>query len=139
MGLADKVTTLALDARKVDDEFADETFASILVDAPCSGLGLIRRKPEIRYSKTLADSEKLSTIQQDILAAVAPKVKVGGTITYSTCTILDRENQGVVDSFLADHPNFSLETVKTNRDLSANVDNKLLKIYPDDYKSDGFS
>jgi len=138
MGLDDKVTTLALDARKVDEKFADETFDSILVDAPCSGLGLIRRKPEIRYSKTLADSEKLSNIQQEILAAVAPKVKVGGTITYSTCTILNQENQDVVDNFLASHPDFSLVTVATNRDLSANIDNKLLKIYPDDYKSDGF-
>ncbi|AQW22013.1 16S rRNA (cytosine(967)-C(5))-methyltransferase [Lentilactobacillus curieae] len=138
MNLADKVTTVPLDARKVDEKFADEQFAEILVDAPCSGLGLIRRKPEIRYSKTLADSEKLSGIQKQILDAVAPKVKVGGTITYSTCTILNQENQDVVSEFLDAHPNFSLETVSTQLDLSANIKDKLLKIYPDDYNSDGF-
>ena len=82
--VADLVVVHTLDARQVDEHFADESFDAILVDAPCSGIGLLRRKPEIRYSKRPADSAQLHQIQLAILAAVAPKVKKGGIITYST-------------------------------------------------------
>ncbi|USS87548.1 16S rRNA (cytosine(967)-C(5))-methyltransferase RsmB [Fructilactobacillus hinvesii] len=138
LGVSDRIITQALDARKVGTEFADQTFDQILVDAPCSGIGLIRRKPEIRYEKTPTDVAKLATIQQAILRAVAPKLKVGGTLIYSTCTILEQENQANVQQFLASHPNFESVRVSTKLELKSQRQVPELKIYPDDYGSDGF-
>ncbi|KRK26511.1 rrna methylase [Lactiplantibacillus pentosus DSM 20314] len=138
MHVADRVAATELDARKVQTQFDDESFDRILVDAPCSGLGLMRRKPEIRYKKQLQDSLNLQKIQLAILAAVAPTLKKGGIMTYSTCTILQQENQDVIAKFLADHPEFELQTTPTEQDLKADRTDKTLSIYPDDYLSDGF-
>ncbi|WP_395537941.1 16S rRNA (cytosine(967)-C(5))-methyltransferase RsmB [Lactiplantibacillus pentosus] len=138
MHVADRVVATELDARKVQTQFDDESFDRILVDAPCSGLGLMRRKPEIRYEKQLQDSLNLQKIQLAILAVVAPTLKKGGIMTYSTCTILQQENQDVIAKFLADHPEFELQTTPTEQDLKADRTDKTLSIYPDDYLSDGF-
>lgn len=137
LGVLPQVETFELDARKVDQKFKDDMFDQILVDAPCSGLGLLRRKPEIRYDKTPEDIERLSHIQMQILEAVAPKVKTGGTITYSTCTIVKQENQDVVSEFVRRHPDFQIDKTKTALDLHQD-ETGMLKIYPDDYESDGF-
>ena len=77
----------------------------MLVDAPCSGLGIIRKKPDIRYKKP-DDLFALPVIQRAILDNAARYVKPGGTLVYSTCTILPEENQEVTDGFLAEHPDF---------------------------------
>lgn len=138
MGVADRVHAHTLDARRVDAEFADESFDKILVDAPCSGIGLLRRKPEIRYTKKLTDSQNLHQIQKSILNAVAPKVKKGGIITYSTCTILQQENEQTVQEFLAEHSDFRLLTTKTSRNLKDDRASATLTILPSDYGSDGF-
>lgn len=138
MHVIDQVATKLLDARKVDEQYDDDSFDAILVDAPCSGLGLMRRKPEIRYEKKLADSLSLQKIQLSILDSVAQKVKKGGIITYSTCTILQQENDDVVAQFLAAHTDFSLLTTKTNYDLKQDRTSKTLTILPNDYNSDGF-
>ena len=106
--VADRINARTLDARKVDEAFADGQFDRILVDAPCSGFGLLRRKPEIRYDKSIEDSLSLQKIQLGILEAAAPKLKAGGRMVYGTCTILRSENEDVVDMFLADHPDFEL-------------------------------
>src|SRR5699024_9165295 len=75
------------DARKLDDYYEEETFDYILVDAPCSGLGVIRSKPEIKYHKKQSDIENLAIVQLDILNHVAPMLKKSGTLVYSTCTV----------------------------------------------------
>lgn len=136
--VADRVNAMALDARKVDDEFADDTFDKILVDAPCSGIGLIRRKPEIRYDKAPEDSQHLQKIQLAILDAVSKKLKPQGLLVYSTCTILDTENADVVASFLQTHPNFEAVRVTTTRNVKADRTTDTLSIYPDDFDTDGF-
>ncbi|RXI79391.1 16S rRNA (cytosine(967)-C(5))-methyltransferase RsmB [Levilactobacillus suantsaii] len=136
--VADRVNAMALDARKVDSEFSDATFDKILVDAPCSGIGLIRRKPEIRYDKTPQDSEHLQTIQLAILDAVSRKLKPQGTLVYSTCTILATENDDVVAQFLATHPNFESVRVTTTKNVKADRETATLSIYPDDFDTDGF-
>lgn len=138
MHVADRVLTHTLDARKVDAQFADESFDKILVDAPCSGMGLLRRKPEIRYTKKLADCTNLHQIQKSILNAVAPKVKKGGIITYSTCTIMKQENDQTVQEFLADHPDFTLLKTRTARKIKDDRNSATLTILPSDYGSDGF-
>ena len=81
----------------------------VLVDAPCSGLGIIRKKPEIRY-KNPNDLFSIPVIQAAILENAASYVKPGGRLIYSTCTILPEENQEITDAFLAEHPDFSRES-----------------------------
>lgn len=134
LGVADKITTKKLDARKASEYFSKEKFDKILVDAPCSGLGLIRRKPEIRYDKTLKDIENLSKIQQEILDKVAPTLKKGGELVYATCTITTQEDEEVVEKFLQNHPDFSLEPIQVGNLPKQ----KMVKILPDEYESDGF-
>ena len=136
--LLDVDTPLALDARKVNQKFSDESFDKILVDAPCSGIGLIRRKPEIRYDKSLSDSQHLHQIQLAILNACAPKVKKGGILTYSTCTILKTENDETIQAFLATHQNYELQVTKTARAITNDRQKDTLTILPSDYGSDGF-
>lgn len=137
-GVAANVTALALDARQVADKFALESFTKILVDAPCSGIGLMRRKPEVKYAKSLQDSQNLQKIQGDILDAIAPTLKKDGMLVYSTCTILQGENQAVVDKFLKRHPEFEQVKTQTKNNLKAQRDELSLTIYPDDYLTDGF-
>ncbi|WP_155286696.1 16S rRNA (cytosine(967)-C(5))-methyltransferase RsmB [Lacticaseibacillus zhaodongensis] len=138
MHLADRVEAFAMDARDAHEHFAAGSFDKILVDAPCSGLGLMRRKPEIKYDKTQADIDKLSEVQQSILGSMADLVKVGGRITYSTCTLAQEENQQVVSAFLQAHPNFKQDTVATDTTITKRHGAPALQIYPNDYGTDGF-
>jgi len=136
--VADRVDAIALDAREIDQAYPKKMFDRILVDAPCSGLGLIRRKPEIRYEKTPEDIQSLQRVQLGILDAVSAKVKPNGILVYSTCTILDTENTDVATKFLADHPEFESMRVETSQQLKDDRTTDTLKIYPDDFDSDGF-
>jgi 16S rRNA (cytosine967-C5)-methyltransferase len=77
----------------------------VLCDVPCSGLGVIRRKPEIKY-KNPKDFENLPKIQYSILENSAKYLKVGGELVYSTCTLNPAENDNVIDTFLKEHSNF---------------------------------
>ncbi len=86
-----------------------DRFDAVLVDAPCSGLGVIRKKPDIRY-KDPAPLEDLPKVQRGILENCSTYVRPGGVLVYATCTVLPRENDAVVDGFLADHPQFALES-----------------------------
>lgn len=98
----------AADGRIFREEWRD-AFDLVLVDAPCSGLGILRKKPDIRRKK--ADSLfTLPVIQSALLENAARYVRPGGTLVYSTCTILPEENEEVTDAFLGTHPGFSRET-----------------------------
>ncbi|MFP3393824.1 16S rRNA (cytosine(967)-C(5))-methyltransferase, partial [Brevibacillus sp. SIMBA_076] len=85
----------ALDARKTADYYSEASFDRILIDAPCSGFGVIRRKPDMKYTKSQEDSARLAIIQQAILNETASLLKPGGTLVYSTCTMDPTENQQV--------------------------------------------
>ena len=98
------VTAGERDARKPDPELLGRC-DRVLCDVPCSGLGVIAKKPEIRH-KDLSESARLPSIQAAILEASAGYLKQGGVLVYSTCTILPAENQNVVSAFLAAHPEF---------------------------------
>ena len=80
----------------------------MIVDAPCSGYGIIRKKPDIRY-KNIAQMKELPALQRAILENQCRYVKPGGLLMYSTCTLVKAENEGMVEAFLHDHPEFSLE------------------------------
>ena len=82
------------------------SFDRVICDVPCSGLGAIRRKPEIRY-KAMAEFAELPTLQYRILECSAQLVKSGGVLQYSTCTLNPAENEAIVERFLREHPEFS--------------------------------
>lgn len=135
MHVEDKIQTKAIDARKADEFFSNQQFAKILVDAPCSGLGLLRRKPEIRYTKSRKDLQSLAKIQLDILDHVSRILKKNGELIYSTCTISKEEDEDVIKQFLAKHPDFVLQPFQLKKIGSKSG---MLKILPDEYGSDGF-
>ncbi|MCC8181477.1 MAG: 16S rRNA (cytosine(967)-C(5))-methyltransferase RsmB [Clostridiales bacterium] len=101
------ITARAMDGRVFQPEL-ERNFDLVLADVPCSGLGIIRKKPDIRY-KEPEPLERLPEIQRAILDNVSRYVAPGGTLLYSTCTVLRRENQEVVSAFLSGHPGFHLE------------------------------
>lgn len=84
-------------------------FDGVLLDAPCSGLGVIRRQPDIRWNRCPEDLEKLAKIQMDILTAAAKMVSLGGVVVYVTCSLATLENEEVVAAFLSGHPEFSIK------------------------------
>ena len=107
MGI-DIVKAVKMDARKLKEQ--GKKFDKILVDAPCSGYGVIRKKPEILYSKGIENVEELSSLQYEILESASSILKDDGELVYSTCTITYEENTGNVKKFLENNPQF--ETVK---------------------------
>ena len=136
LGVANRVRTEKLDARKVHDYFGQNCFDRILVDAPCSGIGLLRRKPDIKYNKETADFMSLQEIQLEILGSVCQTLRKGGIITYSTCTIVSEENFQVVQTFLERHPEF--EQVKLEHECKDILKDGCILITPELYGSDGF-
>jgi 16S rRNA (cytosine967-C5)-methyltransferase len=128
--LADRIVTQKADATST--QFS-QTFDAILVDAPCSGLGLMRRKPDIKYRKDAADFANLQKIQLAILDNVAPQLKSGGTLVYSTCTLADEENFQVVEKFLGSHSEFEQVLIEVDY-----VQKGCVFITPEVYMTDGF-
>lgn len=137
MGYSDIISTGAIDARKAKDVL-NTTFDRILIDAPCSGLGLIRRKPELRYFRQEEDLMNLQRVQLQILDSMVDLLEVNGKLVFSTCTFDDEENEAVVKKFLADHKNFELEPVKHEAVMDKSVKDGMLKVLPSDYFTDGF-
>ena len=105
------IEPILLDAREIGEKFFEQA-DKVLVDAPCSGLGVIRRKADIRWKKNPAELEELPKLQTEILNSASKALKRGGILIYSTCTITRRENEDVAEKFLAENPNFKLVTKK---------------------------
>ena len=109
---AERLGVTILETAACDARQQTGSYDVVLADVPCSGLGVIRKKPEIRY-KEPAPLENLPTLQGEILSCLADCVKPGGVLLYSTCTILRRENEGVAEAFLAKRSDFSCEETRT--------------------------
>ncbi|WP_175988906.1 16S rRNA (cytosine(967)-C(5))-methyltransferase RsmB [Bacillus sp. Marseille-Q1617] len=138
LGLSN-IFTSTLDSRKAGEKFEKESFDRILVDAPCSGLGVLRRKPDIKYAKKEADLHSLQKIQLDILSAAAPLLKKDGILVYSTCTVDKNENEGTVRTFLSDHPEFTAYHLKNLPEaVQPFIEGNELQIFPQDFGGDGF-
>ncbi|WP_427169950.1 16S rRNA (cytosine(967)-C(5))-methyltransferase RsmB [Fusobacterium nucleatum] len=103
----DIVKAIVMDARNVNKQ--GRKFDKILVDVPCSGYGVIRKKPEILYSKNRENVEELAKLQLEILNSAADILKDGGELIYSTCTITDEENTNNIKKFLEDRKEFKVE------------------------------
>lgn len=99
------IETMAWDAARINNSLVDKA-DRVLVDAPCSGLGVIRRKPEIKYKEINRETESLPEKQLAILTASSAYVRQGGLIVYSTCTVNPDENENVITAFLAEHSSF---------------------------------
>jgi len=137
----ENIKTSVSDSRHLQDKFKDVLFDRILLDAPCSGLGVMRRKPDMKYTKTEKDLERLSTIQQDLLKSVSPLLKKGGILVYSTCTVDKEENENTVLKFLENNPDFEPDLTFKDRMPEAVqpfITGYDLQIFPQDFGSDGF-
>ena len=108
----------------------------VICDAPCSGLGIIRKKPDIRY-KNLKETEDLPALQRKILSNQANYVKPGGILMYSTCTVLRQENEDVVKAFLEERTDFYLEPLDLPAVFPKN-ESGMLTLIPGEYDTDGF-
>ena len=114
----------------------EESMDVVLADVPCSGLGVIRKKPDIRY-KDLTSMERLPQLQRAILENQARYVKPGGVLLYSTCTIVPRENEDVANEFLQNHPEFTAEPLKLPPQLGFES-TAMATLLPCDHQTDGF-
>jgi 16S rRNA (cytosine967-C5)-methyltransferase len=112
----------------------------VLVDAPCSGLGALRRNPDARWRLRASDPPRLGAIQSSLLERAARVVSPGGSLVYSTCTVLSEENETIVDRFLESHPSFQLAEPKTLPPALASVldERGLMRCQPHINDCDGF-
>jgi 16S rRNA (cytosine967-C5)-methyltransferase len=140
----DNVDTLSGDALQLAERLEAASFDRILLDAPCSGLGVIRRKPDLKWAKTPEDITEITGVQKALLDSVSGLLKPGGLLVYSTCTIEPRENAEMVASFLSRHPEFELagEPISWKErgalEAAAGRVEAGLQILPQDAHSDGF-
>jgi len=132
------IATQIGDAREMPGESFYGSFDRILVDAPCTGLGTLRRNPEIKWRTTEEDPRKFSTLQKTILASAAQYLKKGGYLIYSTCTITPEENEGVIEDFIAHHANFICVQPPGTINSFLVDDDGYFRTYPHKHGTDGF-
>ncbi|MBF0710154.1 MULTISPECIES: 16S rRNA (cytosine(967)-C(5))-methyltransferase RsmB [unclassified Gemella] len=124
------------DATELNIEFLNR-FDVIICDVPCSGMGVIKNKPEIKYKVDDSYIRKLTDLQLEILENSIKYLKPEGCLIYSTCTIDKRENEYNINRFLEKNPNFNLENIRLSNQFEK-IQTGMIKILPDDYNCDGF-
>ena len=124
------------DAREIGTAYAGQA-DRVLVDAPCSGLGVLRRKPDARWKKSPEDVKTLPPLQRAILASAAETVKKGGILVYSTCTMEECENAAIVADFLRTHTDFVLEETGGFLPVQKTTEH-MVQIMPETDGPDGF-
>jgi len=137
---ADKLGIRNLAVKKGDAGAYNEALGladKVLCDVPCSGLGIIRRKPEIKY-KPQTELDQLPPIQRRILDNAARYVKTGGRLIYSTCSLNRAENQDIAAAFLAEHPNFAPLSIPSTLQGRALIEDNMATFLPQFMNSDGF-
>jgi len=133
------VHTRTLDATKTDLGFI-KTADAVLIDAPCSGFGTLRRHPDIRWNKTPNQVRTLSDLQYRLLKNAAQHIKPGGILVYSTCSIEPMENEEVIRRFSADFPMYKVENARLflpNVPQSAITPQGCLQTFPHEHGVDG--
>lgn len=130
------VETRCLDGRRAGDSYP-EAANRVLVDAPCSGLGVLRRRPDARWRKSEREIAKLPALQGALLESAARAVRRGGVLVYSTCTMEPAENERVVRAFLAAHGEFSLEPAGAYLPVRPSAA-EMVQLYPQRDGTDGF-
>ena len=134
LGLS-SITPMTADGKVFRPEW-ESAFDRVLVDAPCSGLGVIRKKPDIRY-KDRSPLLDLPKVQREILATAARYVKPNGLLVYSTCTLLRRENEDVAEDFLKCHPEYKADAFTLPEPVGFVGDGRVT-LWPHRQGTDGF-
>ena len=122
----------------INNSSFNDKFDIVICDVPCSGIGVIKNKPEIKYKITNSYVEEISKLQYQILNNSKKYVKNDGILMYSTCTIDKRENIENINKFLKENKNFRLENISLNNSIVKASENGVLEILPDEYSCDGF-
>ena len=136
----ESITPTLLDATKPLERLQSGLFDRILVDAPCSGLGVIHRNPEGKWWKMPTDPARLAGTQLALLGNAATRLKPGGILVYSTCSTSLEENEQVVENFLNDHPAFVIEPVSRILPQAAAMETAsgFFRSWPHRHGMDGF-
>ncbi|QSO53842.1 16S rRNA (cytosine(967)-C(5))-methyltransferase RsmB [Alicyclobacillus curvatus] len=144
------VKTMVADARSFQTNARHrESYDAVLLDAPCSGMGVLKRRPEIRWRRTREESQQLSVLQKELLRAALTAVRPGGVVVYATCTLLRRENEDVVDTLMREQEGSVViedilpdlpETVRVHCDSSAAGHGlgHFITVTPEQFGTDGF-
>ena len=141
------IRTTVMDAAELHRLHPPESMDIVLLDAPCSGFGVVRRKPEIKWTKSPSDVDEIAAVQYRLLASAQGLVKPGGLLVYSTCTIERRENEEQIQRFLERHPDFvldpewpahTLEALRQAGVIGADGFAGALQLLPQHFGSDGF-
>ena len=140
----DIIKTKVNDATKYKEEYF-EKFDKILLDVPCLGLGVLKRKSDIKWQRNKEDIDTMSKIQYEILNTCSNYLKQGGELVYSTCSILNSENKEIIFKFLENNSNFKIKEIEILQDKNKTnnyfkkyiVDNKFIQVYQNE-KTDGF-
>ena len=140
----DIIKTKVNDATKYNEEYF-EKFDKIILDVPCLGLGVLKRKPDIKWQRNQEDIDTISKIQYEILNTCSKYLKQGGELVYSTCSILNSENKDIIFKFLENNSNFKIKEIEILQDKNKTnnyfkkyiVDNKFIQVYQNE-KTDGF-
>lgn len=133
------INTCVQDATKFKEEYV-EKFDKVLLDVPCLGIGVIKRKPDIKWKKNSEDVEGITKIQYEILEVCSKYLKKGGSIVYSTCSILKEENEKIIEKFLERNSDFEIERYNfENAEFFKKFekDSKYIQVFPNE-KTDGF-
>jgi 16S rRNA (cytosine967-C5)-methyltransferase len=130
------INALAEDSRSLD-RFRNKC-DRVLLDAPCSGLGTLHKRPDIRWRQTPEKIVELTTLQRELLDTAASWVKLQGVLVYATCTLNPQENEKVIQSFLESHPHWSIQTPSGDLWQAFDTTGGWLKIFPHQYDMDGF-
>jgi 16S rRNA (cytosine967-C5)-methyltransferase len=132
------IQTEVFDATILDEKFIGKSDYCI-VDVPCTGLGIIRRKPEIKYNKAEKEIDSIVKIQYKILQNAAEYLKSGGELVYSTCTTNKEENINIIEKFLNNNDNFTLvDITEETKNKFGTSKNGYVEIYPHIHNMDGF-
>lgn len=132
------ISTKVEDASIYKEEYKSK-FDKILLDVPCLGIGVLKRKPDIKWQKSKEDIEEISKIQFNILNTCSKYLKEGGELVYSTCSIFKKENRDLIEKFLNENSNFELQTLNFKEKFFENYlsKDKFLEVYQNE-KTDGF-
>ena len=122
----------------INNSSFNDKFDIVICDVPCSGIGVIKNKPEIKYKITNSYVEEISKLQYQILDNSKKYVKNNGILMYSTCTIDKRENIENINKFLNENKDFKLENISLKNSIIKTSENGVLEILPDEYSCDGF-
>jgi 16S rRNA (cytosine967-C5)-methyltransferase len=134
LGVANRFRLIISDSRK-ESWWNGQRFDRILLDAPCTGVGTLRRHPDIKLHREAQDVEDAARLQTELLTALWPKLGAGGRLLYCTCSILSAENEAVIEQFLSTHPDAVPISIHLPTGLSTKHGWQLL---PDDVRTDGF-